>query len=57
MLYARQVLTPRDGLDFFLILNVAVGGTNGWFPDGQGNKPWWNRAASAFWFYLFPLYT
>lgn len=26
--------------DFFLILNVAVGGRNGWFPDGAGGKPW-----------------
>ena len=25
---------------FYLILDVAVGGTNGWFPDGAGNKPW-----------------
>ncbi|KAF5378975.1 hypothetical protein D9757_009121 [Collybiopsis confluens] len=28
--------------DFYLIMNVAVGGLNGWFPDGQGNKPWFN---------------
>ncbi|ESK95838.1 glycoside hydrolase family 16 protein [Moniliophthora roreri MCA 2997] len=28
--------------DFYLILNVAVGGTNGWFPEVQGNKPWFN---------------
>ena len=25
---------------FYLIMNVAVGGTNGWFPDGVGDKPW-----------------
>ncbi|KAN0093454.1 Concanavalin A-like lectin/glucanase domain containing protein [Hyaloscypha variabilis] len=25
---------------FYLILNVAVGSRNGWFPDGIGNKPW-----------------
>eukprot|EP01105_Mastigella_eilhardi_P014569 TRINITY_DN3315_c0_g1_i2.p1 TRINITY_DN3315_c0_g1~~TRINITY_DN3315_c0_g1_i2.p1 ORF type:complete len:260 (+),score=29.43 TRINITY_DN3315_c0_g1_i2:413-1192(+) len=25
---------------FFLIFNVAVGGTNGYFPDGVGGKPW-----------------
>ncbi|THU77933.1 concanavalin A-like lectin/glucanase [Dendrothele bispora CBS 962.96] len=30
--------------DFYLIMNVAVGGTNGWFPDGQGDKPWLNGA-------------
>lgn len=26
--------------EFYLVLNVAVGGTNGYFPDGQGGKPW-----------------
>ena len=33
---------------FYLILDVAVGGTNGWFPDGAGNKPWLNGAISGF---------
>ncbi|KAK7461720.1 hypothetical protein VKT23_008148 [Stygiomarasmius scandens] len=33
--------------DFYLIMNVAVGGTNGWFPDGQGDKPWLNGAQGA----------
>ncbi|KAI0033592.1 glycoside hydrolase family 16 protein [Vararia minispora EC-137] len=32
---------------FYLILDVAVGGTNGWFPDGAGNKPWLNGALNA----------
>jgi hypothetical protein len=32
---------------FYLILDVAVGGTNGWFPDGSGNKPWLNGAISG----------
>ncbi|EJD37768.1 concanavalin A-like lectin/glucanase [Auricularia subglabra TFB-10046 SS5] len=32
---------------FYLILDVAVGGTNGWFPDGKGKKPWVNGAATA----------
>ncbi|KAK7408697.1 hypothetical protein QQX98_009112 [Neonectria punicea] len=31
--------TPFDQ-KFYLILNVAVGGTQGWFPDGMGTKPW-----------------
>ncbi|KAH8659712.1 concanavalin A-like lectin/glucanase domain-containing protein [Ilyonectria robusta] len=31
--------TPFDQ-SFFLILNVAVGSTNGWFPDAVGGKPW-----------------
>jgi len=33
--------------EFYLIMNVAVGGVNGWFPDGQGNKPWFNGNADA----------
>ncbi|KAJ7651192.1 glycoside hydrolase family 16 protein [Roridomyces roridus] len=37
--------TPFDQ-DFYLIMNVAVGGTNGWFPDGQGDKPWVNHAGN-----------
>ncbi|KAF9473865.1 ectomycorrhiza-upregulated GH16 glucan endo-1,3-beta-glucosidase precursor [Pholiota conissans] len=37
--------TPFDQ-DFYLILNVAVGSTNGWFPEGQGDKPWLDRAQS-----------
>jgi len=30
-----------------LILNVAVGGTNGWFPDNIGNKSWINNSPTA----------
>ncbi|KAF6763686.1 glucan 1,3-beta-glucosidase [Ephemerocybe angulata] len=37
--------TPFDQ-DFYLILNVAVGGTNGWFPEAQGDKPWLDAAAN-----------
>ncbi|EAU80625.1 glucan 1,3-beta-glucosidase [Coprinopsis cinerea okayama7 len=37
--------TPFDQ-EFFLILNVAVGGTNGWFPEAQGDKPWLNSAGN-----------
>ncbi|PWZ03733.1 concanavalin A-like lectin/glucanase [Testicularia cyperi] len=34
--------------EFYLILNVAVGGTNGYFLDGKGDdKPWSNDAANA----------
>jgi len=39
-------MAPFDR-DFYLILNVAVGGTNGFFPDGVGNpggKPWANTS-------------
>lgn len=38
--------------EFYLILNVDVGGTNGWFPDGIGDKPWvdaYEYPATEFW--------
>ncbi|MCJ1251402.1 hypothetical protein MMC30_008635 [Trapelia coarctata] len=43
--------TPFDQ-DFYLILNVAVGGTNGWFQDGLSGKPWVDQspvAKNEFW--------
>jgi hypothetical protein len=33
---------------FYLVLNVAVGGTNGWFPDGAGSKPWLDGSLSTY---------
>lgn len=38
--------TPFDQ-DFYLILNVAVGGTNGWFEDGEAGKPWVDASETA----------
>ena len=38
--------TPFDQ-DFYLILNVAVGGTNGWFEDGVAGKPWVDGSPTA----------
>ena len=38
--------TPFDQ-DFYLILNVAVGGTNGWFEDGVAGKPWVDGSDTA----------
>ena len=38
--------TPFDQ-DFYLILNVAVGGTNGWFQDGVEGKPWVDASPTA----------
>jgi hypothetical protein len=38
--------TPFDQ-PFFLILNVAVGGTNGWFEDNNSEKPWLNASPNA----------
>ena len=32
---------------FYLVLNVAVGSTNGWFKDGKSGKPWVDQAATA----------
>lgn len=33
--------------NFYLIFNVAVGGVNGYFPDGQGGKPWTDSTTTA----------
>lgn len=38
--------TPFDQ-EFYLILNVGVGGTNGWFKDGVAGKPWVDEALDA----------
>jgi beta-glucanase (GH16 family) len=38
--------TPFDQ-DFYLIINVAVGGTNGWFEDGASGKPWVDGSPTA----------
>lgn len=38
--------TPFDQ-DFYLILNVAVGATNGWFQDGVQGKPWVDASPTA----------
>mgnify|MGYP000874438770 CR=1 FL=1 len=38
--------------EFYLILNLAVGGTSGYFPDGQGGKPWTDtspKSVNEFW--------
>ncbi|KAF2136574.1 glycoside hydrolase family 16 protein [Aplosporella prunicola CBS 121167] len=38
--------TPFDQ-DFYLIINLAVGGTNGWFKDGHNGKPWVDASPTA----------
>lgn len=43
--------TPFDQ-EFYLVINIAVGGTNGWFEDGKSGKPWVDgseRAKRDFW--------
>lgn len=41
-----RMSTPFDQ-EFYLIINVAVGGTNGWFKDGVSGKPWVDSSQSA----------
>ncbi|KZT71227.1 glycoside hydrolase family 16 protein [Daedalea quercina L-15889] len=33
--------------EFYLIIDLAVGGTSGWFPDSVGDKPWYDGSDSA----------
>ncbi|KAK4685148.1 protection of telomeres protein 1, partial [Tremellales sp. Uapishka_1] len=32
---------------FYLILDLAVGATDGWFPDGEGGKPWLDDSGTS----------
>ncbi|KAK5942940.1 hypothetical protein PMZ80_003945 [Knufia obscura] len=41
-----QPSTPFDQ-DFYLIINLAVGSENGWFQDGQSQKPWVDGSPTA----------
>lgn len=43
---ANRKIAPFDQ-EFFLVLNVAVGGTNGYFPDSECAKPWSNTSPKA----------
>ena len=44
-----QTCNPSTPFDqpFYLILNVAVGGTNGWFVDGKAGRPWVDSSPTA----------
>ncbi|PCH37093.1 glycoside hydrolase family 16 protein [Wolfiporia cocos MD-104 SS10] len=33
--------------EFYLIIDLAAGGTSGWFPDNVGDKPWYDGSATA----------
>jgi len=33
---------------FYMIINLSVGGTSGWFLDGVGDKPWFDTSSSKF---------
>jgi hypothetical protein len=45
--YAITVYLIVMHIAFYLIINLAVGGTNGWFPDNAGNKPWLDNSNTA----------
>lgn len=50
--WPKQISNAPFDQEFYLILNLAIGGTNGFFVDGEGNKPWLDRAEDsqkAFW--------
>lgn len=32
---------------FHLIIDLAAGGTSGWFPDSKGNKPWFDGSTGT----------
>jgi len=42
----RGLNAPFDQ-KFYFVFNLAVGGTDGYFPDGIGNKPWSNNDPNA----------
>lgn len=42
----RPNAAPFDQ-DFYLVMNVAVGGTSGYFPDGMAGKPWSDQSQHA----------
>ena len=45
--WAGAPLNAPFDQEYYFIMNVAVGGTNGYFPDGQGGKPWSDQSANA----------
>ncbi|KAF8132286.1 glycoside hydrolase family 16 protein [Boletus edulis] len=44
--YGGTAAAPFDQ-QFYLVIDLAVGGTSGWFPDGVGGKPWYDGSAAA----------
>lgn len=44
--HTKSNTSPFDK-EFYLVLNVAVGATNGWFHDQQSGKPWIDRSSRA----------
>lgn len=44
--YGASAAAPFDQ-EFYLVIDLAAGGTSGWFPDNEGNKPWLDGSATA----------
>lgn len=44
--YGASAAAPFDQ-EFYLVIDLAAGGTSGWFPDNVGNKPWLDGSATA----------
>ncbi|KAF8154691.1 concanavalin A-like lectin/glucanase domain-containing protein [Crassisporium funariophilum] len=45
--YAQSSPMAPFDQDFYLLIDLAAGGTNGWFPDGDGGKPWFDGSITA----------
>ncbi|WWD18620.1 hypothetical protein CI109_103073 [Kwoniella shandongensis] len=43
---SQNNVAPFDQ-EFYLAIDLAVGSMDGWFPDGEGGKPWTDDSASA----------
>ncbi|KAG1852877.1 concanavalin A-like lectin/glucanase domain-containing protein [Suillus subalutaceus] len=44
--FGGSAAAPFDQ-DFYLVIDLAVGGTSGWFPDSVGGKPWFDGSTTA----------
>ncbi|KIR68677.1 hypothetical protein I314_01100 [Cryptococcus bacillisporus CA1873] len=42
-----SIKTDNHHEAFYLVIDLAVGSIDGWFPDGQGGKPWTDDSLSA----------
>lgn len=40
-------LGPGSPAAFYLVLDLSVGATDGWFPDGEGGKPWLDNSGTS----------
>lgn len=47
-IYRPKLTLSLRHLAFYLIIDLAAGGTSGWFPDNKGGKPWYDGSLSMF---------